>query len=145
MEPRGGKQDRPPERTRLLRAWASAGYLDKASGNKAKQRLILAAEMLLGTHARLLAPMGHIKCNIVRVTLVKGISQIKWDFEGRLGGSVSEASDFSSGHDLTVHGFESHIGLCTDSSELGAFFGFCASLSLCPSPTPALTLSVSQK
>ena len=28
---------------------------------------------------------------------------------GRLGGSVSWATDFGSGHDLTVHGFEPHI------------------------------------
>ena len=37
--------------------------------------------------------------------------------EGRLGGSVGEASDFGSGHDLTVRGLEPHVGLCTDSAE----------------------------
>ena len=62
--------------------------------------------------------------------------------EGRLGGSVGEASDFGSGHDLVVCEFESHVGLCADSSELGACFGFCVSLALLPSP---LTLSTSQK
>ena len=35
-----------------------------------------------------------------------------------------------SGHDLTAHEFEPHIGLCADSSEPGACFGFCVSLSL---------------
>ena len=30
---------------------------------------------------------------------------------GRLGGSAGEASDFGSGHDLTVRGFKSHVGL----------------------------------
>ena len=30
------------------------------------------------------------------------------------GGSVDEASDFGSGHDLMVHGFELHIRLCAD-------------------------------
>ena len=35
-------------------------------------------------------------------------------------------SDFGSGHDLTVRGFEPHVGLCADSSEPGACFGFCA-------------------
>ena len=25
--------------------------------------------------------------------------------------------DFGSGHDLTVHGFESRVGFCTDSAE----------------------------
>ena len=59
--------------------------------------------------------------------------------EGRLGGSVSEASDFGSGHDLTVCEFEPCVGLCADSSEPGACFGFCVSLSL------SLSLSLSQK
>ena len=37
--------------------------------------------------------------------------------EGRLGGSVSWASNFSSGHDLTVPEFEPCIGLCAVSAE----------------------------
>ena len=37
------------------------------------------------------------------------------------------------------------IGLCADSTEPGACFGFCVSLSLCSSPTFALSLFVSQK
>ena len=43
--------------------------------------------------------------------------------------------------------FEPHIWLCTDSSEPGACFGFCVSLSLCPSPMcmHILSLSLSQK
>ena len=41
--------------------------------------------------------------------------------EGRLGGS---------GHDLAVREFEPRIGLCDDSSEPGACFRFCVSLSL---------------
>ena len=49
---------------------------------------------------------------------------------GRLGGSVGWAADFGSGHDLAVHGFEPRVGLCADSSEPGACFGFCVSLSL---------------
>ena len=36
-------------------------------------------------------------------------------FLERLGGSVSGASDFSSGHDLMVCEFEPHMGLCTGS------------------------------
>ena len=36
---------------------------------------------------------------------------------GHLGGSVCWASDFGSGHDLTVRGFEPRVGLCADSSE----------------------------
>ena len=55
-----------------------------------------------------------------------------------------ELSDFGSGHDLTVGGFEPHVGLYADSSEPGAFFGFCVSLSPC-SPLPPFALSLSQK
>ena len=51
----------------------------------------------------------------------------------------------SSGHDLMVHQFEPCVGLCADSSEPGPCFGFCVSLSLCPSPARALTLSLKDK
>ena len=63
---------------------------------------------------------------------------------GCLGGSVGWASDFGSGHDLTVCEFEPRVGLCADGSEPGACFGFCVSPSLYPSPAHALCLSVSQ-
>ena len=53
--------------------------------------------------------------------------------------------DFSSGHDLTVREFEPHVGLHADSSEPEACFGFCVSLSPCPSPAHALSLSVKNK
>ena len=64
--------------------------------------------------------------------------------KGRLGGSVSWASDFGSGHDLAVREFKPRVGLHADSSEPGACFRFCVSLSLCPSPAHALSLSVSK-
>ena len=70
--------------------------------------------------------------------------QFKMKIMGPLSGSVGWASDFGSGHDLTVCEFEPHIGLCADSLEPGTCFGFCASLSLCPSPAHALSLSVSK-
>ena len=60
-----------------------------------------------------------------------------------LGGSVGWASDFGSGHDLTVRGFEPRVGLCADSSEPGSWFGFYVSPSLCPSHAHALSLSLS--
>ena len=41
---------------------------------------------------------------------------------GRLGGSVSWASAFGSGHDLVVREFEPCAGLGADSSEPGACF-----------------------
>ena len=51
--------------------------------------------------------------------------------------------DFGSGHDLTVHGFEVYIGLCTSGAELAG-----DSLSLSPSlfapPLCNLSLSVSK-
>ena len=45
---------------------------------------------------------------------------------------------------LVVHEFEPRVGLCADSSEPGACFRFCVSLSLWPSPVHALSLSVSK-
>ena len=56
--------------------------------------------------------------------------------------SVERLSNFGSGHDLTVHEFEPCMGLCADSSEPGAYFGFCVSLSL-SDPPPTLTLCLS--
>ena len=50
--------------------------------------------------------------------------------------------DFSSGHDLVVCGFKPSDRLCADISETAACFGFCLPLSLCPSPTYALSLSL---
>ena len=63
---------------------------------------------------------------------------------GCLHGSVSWASDFGSGHDLMVHEFEPHIGLCADSSKPGACFGFYVSLSLFDPPPLMLSPSVSK-
>ena len=69
---------------------------------------------------------------------------IKVCFLGRLGGSVGWASDFGSGHDLTVREFEPSIGLCADSSEPGACFGFCVS-SLSAPPCMHSLCSLSQR
>ena len=44
-----------------------------------------------------------------------------------------------SGHDLTAREFEPHVGLCADSSEPGACFGVCVSLSLSALPVHALS------
>ena len=65
--------------------------------------------------------------------------------QGHLGGSVGWASDFGSGHDLEVRGLKPRVRLCADSSEPGAWFGFCISLSLCPSSACALSLSLKSK
>ena len=73
----------------------------------------------------------------------RGDSFSRGKLDGRLCGSVSEASNFSSGYDLVVHEFKPCVRLCADSSEPGACFGFCVSLSLCLSPTHALSLSLS--
>ena len=64
---------------------------------------------------------------------------------GLLGGSVGEASDFSSGHDLAVREFEPRIGLWADGSEPGACFGFYVCVSLSVPPPLTLWLSLSQK
>ena len=63
---------------------------------------------------------------------------------GGLGGSTGWASDFGSGHDLAVCGFEPQLGLCADSSEPGACFGFCVSLSASPLLVLCVSLSVSK-
>ena len=50
---------------------------------------------------------------------------------GRVSGWLSWLSvDFSSGHDLELHEFEPHIGLCADSWDPGACFRLCLPLSL---------------
>ena len=46
------------------------------------------------------------------------------------------------GRDLAVRGFEPRVRLWADGSEPGACFRFCVSLSLCPSPVHAVSLSV---
>ena len=46
------------------------------------------------------------------------------------------------GHDLAVCEFEPRVGLWVDGSKPGVCFRFCVSLSLCPSPFHALSLSV---
>ena len=49
-----------------------------------------------------------------------------------------------SGHDLAVREFEPRVGLCADSSEPGASFRFCVSLSLSAPPPLTLCLSLSK-
>ena len=46
---------------------------------------------------------------------------------------------------MISHEFEVLFGLCADSSEPGACFGFCVSLSLCPSPAQTLSVCLSQQ
>ena len=46
------------------------------------------------------------------------------------------------GHDLAVCEFKPRVRLWADGSEPGPCFRFCVSLSLCPSPVHALSLSV---
>ena len=74
-----------------------------------------------------------ISSNILHIIVFCSIQIFKTGLIlGHLGGSVGEASNFGSGHDLSVGGFEPRVGLCADSSEPGACFGFCVSLSLSP-------------
>ena len=64
-----------------------------------------------------------------------------WQVYGAPGRLSWLASNFGSSHDLLVHEFEPRVRLCADSSEPRA--RFCVSLSLCPSPVHALSLSLS--
>ena len=58
-------------------------------------------------------------------------------------GAPGWLSQLSSGHSLAVREFEARDGLCADSSEPGACFGFCVCLSLSAPPLLALCLSLS--
>ena len=61
---------------------------------------------------------------------------------GHLGGSAGQVSNFGSGHDLTVHGFEPRIKLCADSLE-PALDSVSPSLSALPPLVVCLSLSFS--
>ena len=63
---------------------------------------------------------------------------------GLLDGSVDQASNFGSGHDLTVCDFRPRIGLRADSSEPGSCLRFCVSPSLSDPSLLALSLSLSK-
>ena len=72
---------------------------------------------------------------------------VQW-FKEKYGGAPGWRSRLSvrlqPGHDLAVREFEPRVGLWADGSEPGACFRFCVSLSLCPSPVYALSLSVAK-
>ena len=70
--------------------------------------------------------------------------RVKWDPAGASGWLRQLGTNFGSGHDLVVHEFEPHVGLCADSSKPRPCFGFCVSLSVCPSPLHTLSLSPSK-
>ena len=64
---------------------------------------------------------------------------------GRLGDPVGEASDFGSSHDIAVHEFKPHIGVCADARSLEpASDSVSPFLSLPPTPVHALSLSLSK-
>ena len=93
---------------------SSPGKINKSSLRKVNHSLFTAS--------------SKIFCILWKIHVKK---KLKWC----LGGSVSWVSDFGSGHDLIVRGFEPHIGLCADGSEPRVCFRFCVSLSL---PLPCL-------
>ena len=109
---------------------------------KAKMRIMPGIEAMRMSHRH---PMVGMTTEARPMISREPASQKTWGEKGHLSGSVGEASDFGSGHDLMGHEFKPHVGLCADSSEPGACFGFCVSLSLCPSLTSTFFLSVSQK
>ena len=83
----------------------------------------------------------------LRCTPETNVTRCSLEKQGRLGGSVGYAVkrltlDFGSGHELTVHEIEPHVGLC---AECGACLGFSLSLSLSAPPllmhTHTLSLS----
>ena len=95
-------------------------------------------KVLLGRERKIsIAPLKYKVCKIElnAYNSEKSLDRHTW------GASVGWVADLGSSHDLTAHGFEPRVGLCADSLEPGACFGFCVSPSLCPH---ALCLSVSQ-
>ena len=57
---------------------------------------------------------------------------------------TQSAEHLTSDHDLTAREFKPCVGLCAASTEPRACFGFCVSVSLCPSPAHSLCLSLSK-
>ena len=61
--------------------------------------------------------------------------------QGCLGGSVCEVANFSSGHDLVVHGFEPRVGLCAAQSLEPTSDSMSPSLSVPPLLMRSVSLS----
>ena len=59
---------------------------------------------------------------------------------GHLGGSVVKRLTLAQVMISQFCEFKPRVGLCADSLEPGACFGFCVSLSLCPSPAHSPSL-----
>ena len=64
---------------------------------------------------------SHVATEVSRHPVRKRENSL-WQSPWVLGGSVHEASDFGSGHDLMVREFEPRVGLCANSSEPEARF-----------------------
>ena len=64
---------------------------------------------------------------------------------GRLGGSVSEASNFGSGHDLTVCEFEPRVGLWVQLGARSLLQILCLPLSLPLPRSHSASLSLKKK
>ena len=69
------------------------------------------------TSARVLIPGSWDQPPCQALCWMWRLIKILKNLMGHLGGSVGWASDFGSGHDLTVCGFEPRVWLCTDSVE----------------------------
>ena len=95
---------------------------------------------------RLFRYFGTFWGDYFNVSAVTGLDQVPEDFLNHYLGAPGWRSWLSvrlqPGHDLAVREFEPCAGLWADGSEPGACFRFCVSLSLCPSPVHALSLSV---
>ena len=85
-------------------------------------------------HTQSVDPEGGEKKNVLHIIVLIKNSRGIWVAQ------LANATDFGSGHDLTVCEFEPRVGLCADISESEACFRFCVS----PSMPPLLTLCVSQ-
>ena len=72
--------------------------------------------------------LGNQRRPLMRGHLKRALKKSE-NIKGCLGGSV-KVSDFGSGHNLMAPEFKPRVGLCADSSKLGACFRFCVCVSL---------------
>ena len=110
-------------------------------------------KQILGPHARPLASSETLGLGLRHPCLNKPSMwrRCTWELKnhsGLWGAWVAQSVKHPTSAQVMISRFGSsspRVGLCADSSELGACFRFCVSLSLCPSPVHALSLSVSKR
>ena len=135
----------PSQRFDLLLSWSvvhivTLGFLSASPSGWVPQFLHPRSSSFL---VYMLILLDHVLHHLSEKGYIEGKSFKDVACLGAPGWLSGLSTYFSSGHDLTVHGFKLHIGLRADSSEPGACFRFCVSLSLSASPLLVCSLSLS--